>query len=336
MPPDPASLCPLPEEGTSLYLSRENGVCFLYPVGFTLRPDFSRPDTTLSLMGPMQSGDSQEKIAVSMGIAYNGPADGLDSSAYFTRWMALNYPSGSPDTASSLVSIGGLPAVQAANLPGGMIAQRGAFLVANGIKYQLALVPRPEDLPELAAAAAQVWDTVTRTLVFFPPQNTRTTVRAADVCPTPGADTRLYQSDLDGYCFLYPAGFDPAPDFPGEIVGGPLLFTDPSFGEVRTSLTLGTFGSFPGQTPRQVLEPRGDLIDAGSITDATMGGFPAVTFRNPQGPWASKQAMISVNGMIYTIVAQPFEPDSHPDGIPYLDQLWNTVAGSLAFFDPFR
>ena len=43
-----------------------------------------------------------------------------------------------------------------------------------------------------------------------------------------------------------------------------------------------------------------------------------------------------VDGFAYTIVAQPFEPEAYPDGMPYLNQVWDTVTGSLAFFDPFR
>lgn len=46
--------------------------------------------------------------------------------------------------------------------------------------------------------------------------------------------------------------------------------------------------------------------------------------------------MILVDGFIYTIVAQPFEPGRYPDGMPFLDRLWETVTGSLIFFDPWK
>ena len=45
---------------------------------------------------------------------------------------------------------------------------------------------------------------------------------------------------------------------------------------------------------------------------------------------------ILVDGFAYTIVAQPFEPERYPAGMPFLDQIWTTVTGSLAFFTPFR
>jgi hypothetical protein len=331
--PDPAASCPTPSSSSSLYLSRENGFCFLYPVGFSLEPDSQRPDEAVTLIGPVEPGTSMERIRVTLHLAYNGPADGLDSSGYAQRWFEL-YTAGSGISYSpAAASIGGQAAVILNNIPG-YITQRGAFLVANGIKYQILLLPLPGDIPALDEPTNQVWDTVTSTLVFFPPENDRVARRAADVCPAPGADTRLYQSDMDGYCFLYPAGFEPTADFPGQIAGGPVVLNDESFGDVRTSLTMGTFGSFPGQTPREVLGPRSDTID--SLEDASFGGHPAVIFRSTAGPWASKQAMILVDGFAYTIVAQPFEPERYPAGMPYLNQLWDVVTGSLAFFDPFR
>ena len=331
--PDPASACPTPGEGNSLYLSRENGFCFLYPVGFTLQPDWMRPDEALSLIGPAEPGEAMEKITVSLSLAYNGPNDGLDSAAYAGRWLGINYPDGSAPGPGDPATIGGAPAVVVNNLYG-PFPMRVGFVVANGIKYSLMLVPQPEMVLSLSEPANLVWNTVAGSLVFFPPENTRTVVRAADVCPAAGADTLLYQNDRDGYCYLYPSSFTPTPDFPGQVVGGPVVLANADFGEVRTSLTLGTFGYFPGQTPRQVLEPRGAIID--SLEDTSMGGHPAVIFRDPGGPWVSKQALIMVDSFAYTIVAQPFEPEAYPDGMPYLNQVWDTVTGSLAFFEPFK
>ena len=52
------------------------------------------------------------------------------------------------------------------DLPG-FSPQRSAFIVANDIKYKITLQPQPQDLPELAEAAQQFWDTVTQSIVFF-------------------------------------------------------------------------------------------------------------------------------------------------------------------------
>jgi hypothetical protein len=337
--PVPGTACPTATEGTTLYVNEENGFCLLYPSYFEVQPTYTdRPDEVFALIGPLLDPDAMETIAVVLTVSYNGAADGLDSAGYADKWQEL-YLAGIDPTALNVtredVAISGLPAVVLRNLPG-YGNQRGAFLVANGIKYQIALQPQPEDVPALAEHTNLVWETVTSSIVFFPPQNDRPVVRAEDVCPPETADTRLYTRLVDGYCFLYPADFEPDPAFPGAVTGGPVVGTDPDFGNVRTSLTLGTFGSFPGQTPRDVLAPRLDLIDAASVQDVTIGGYPAVIFRDPRGPWASRQAMIMVGDFAYTIVAQPWEPERWPDGIPYLDRVWDTVTGSLAFFNKWR
>src|SRR5688500_6758421 len=47
--PDHSALCPLPDASTLLYISEENGYCFLYPADFQSRPEFyiSERDVTL-------------------------------------------------------------------------------------------------------------------------------------------------------------------------------------------------------------------------------------------------------------------------------------------------
>ncbi len=75
--PDPTAQCPTPNATSSLYLSKENGFCFLYPIGFTLQPDSQRPNEALILLGPVEPGTSQERLRVTLNLAYNGPADGL-------------------------------------------------------------------------------------------------------------------------------------------------------------------------------------------------------------------------------------------------------------------
>ena len=279
--PDPASACPTPGEGNSLYISRENGFCFLYPVGFTLQPDWMRPDEALSLIGPTEPGEAMEKITVTLSLAYNGPNDGLDSAAYANRWLAINYPDGSAPGPGDPATIGGQPAVLVNNLPG-YGTQRGAFLVANGIKYSLILIPQPETVLSLTEPANLVWNTVTGSLAFFPPENARTVVRAADVCPAAGADTLLYQNDKDGYCYLYPSSFTPTADFPGQVIGGPVVLTNADFGEVRTSLTLGTFGYFPGQNsaPGARIPCRADRLAGG----CNHGRLPGGGLPQPAGP----------------------------------------------------
>lgn len=100
------------------------------------------------------------------------------------------------------------------------------------------------------------------------------------------------------------------------------------WGEIRTSLTFGIYGSFPGATARWVLAPRLDFINAGSVQDATIGGAQTVVFHGPRGPWALRQAMIVYRDVVYAIVAQPWEPERFPTGIEYLDRVqWSSSTG---------
>ena len=332
--PDPEDICPSPEEGTTLYVSKENGFCLLIPTGFSVEIDSQRPDEVLYLLGPRESDKpkTQEEISVWMTVAYNGPADGLDSAGYAQKWHKL-FAEGAPYEEQQ-VTIGGQPAVVLSNLPA-YTTKRGAFLVAHETKYQITLSPQPEDMPELAEAASRGWDVVTGSIVFFPPQNQREVRRPEQVCPTESADMRLYRDDLNGYCLLYPADFAPVPEFPGMIKGGPVL-GEWEAGEIRTYVAVGTYGYYQNQTPRQVLEPRLEFIDAASIQDTSIGGYPAVTFRSFGGPWPSRQAIIMVNGDAFTLVGEPWDPEKYPDGISHLDRLWDAITGSIAFFDPWR
>jgi len=334
--PNPEDGCPAPGEGTSLYLSKENGFCLLYPASYTAKPDDQRPDQVITLLGPRETDKpkTQEEIAISLSVAYNGPADGLDSAGYASKWYTYFAGGSNIPYDGQPISVGGQPAVMLKDLPG-FVAQRSAFVVANGNKYQVTLSPQPEDMPELAESASLGWDTVTTSIVFFPPQNQPEVRRPDQVCPKESAEMRQYRDDVNGYCFLYPADFAPDSQFPGMIKGGPVLGQWEA-GDIRTYVAAGTFGYFPEQTPRQVLEPRLDLIDAASVQDATIGGYPAVTFRSFQGPWPSRQAMIVVDGTVYTLVGEPWDPDKYPDGIPYLDKLWEAITSSMTFFDPWR
>jgi hypothetical protein len=331
--PDPLSLCPQASQDASLYYSEENGFCFLYPTYFNLNPDSERPDEAIWLLGPLQTPGSQESLRVYLVVANNGPSEELGSAGYASRWQELYQ--GSISQSGEQATIGGKPAVVLSDLPA-FSPEQSAFIVANGFKYRITLSPQEADVPELAEHIRLVWETVTNSIVFFPPNNQRKYVSASEVCPTNTSETRMFVRLIEGYCLLYPVGFEPAIDFPGQFTGGPVLFNDPDFGDVRVSLTVGTFGSLPGQTPLEVIQPRLEFIDQSSVQEVTIGGQPAVTFIDPRGPWASRQALIMYGSFAYTIVAQPWEPDSHPEGLPYRENIWNTVTVSIRFFDKWR
>jgi hypothetical protein len=275
----------------------------------------------------------QETIGVVLTVALNGLADGMDSKQYAARWLEL-FAEGE-QLQPQEATIGGLPAVVVSGLPG-YTAQLGAFIATKDSRYTIILFPQPEMVPELEENARLVWKTVTESIVFFTPQGEHYYIRPEAVCPKETDNQRLYLNIAQGYCLLYPADFKLNPQFTGRFEGGPVLGNVEGFGDVQTSLTMGSYGYWPDQNLRQVLQPRMDKVDASSLQDTKIGGHPAIIFRDLVGPWASRQAMIQVNGAVYTIVAQPFEPQRFPDGMDYLNRLWTTVTNSLEFFTSWK
>ncbi len=330
---DPLAACPLPTDGTSLYISRRNGYCFLYPVGIEISTDTAYPEQ-VGLFGRILDNGSQERPRASLYIYAYGPADGLDSAGYADKWKSMQVLMDEPPREERMVD--GTNAIILKNLPS-FFGEQSAFLVIHDFKYRISLMPDPEMVPDLAPDLAAMWESVLSSIHFFPAEGEFPLVRAADVCPVENADQRVMINELEGYCFAYPIDFTPIPDFIGRVEGGPILDNVEGFGDVRTSITVGTFGRFIDSTPRDVISSRLDLIDASSIMDTTLGGYPAVVYRNPQGPWAARNAVIVLaDGSVYTIVAQPLEPERWPAGIEFFDRMWNTVTTTLQFFTPFR
>lgn len=337
--PDPSALCPTATEGTALYVSVENGFCFLYPAHLTLGLDQFRPDEVVHLVGAPADPHAMETVAVNLTVAYNGPADGLDSAQYADTWIELNAQGIGGDAPGieplqESTTIGGQPGVLIDDLPA-MFSQRGLFIVVNGVKYLITLQPRPEAVAELTQEATEAWETVTGSLTFFPPQNTRTVVRPADVCPTATTDSTLWVNLVGGYCLLHPATFAPDPAFPVSIVGGPDLGAVEGFERVRASFTVGYY-QLGEQNPEQLLQPMSDQIDPNSIMTTTINGYPAVVYDFIGGPWRQRNAQIVVDDMVYTFVAQPWDANLFPQALPDVEQVWRMASESIAFFDPWR
>lgn len=327
------SACPQAAEGTTLYVSTDNGFCFLYPSSLELGDDPSYPGEAVQLLGSPADPTAMETVALNLGVANNGPADGLDSAGYASAWLAANAPG--LDLPRTPATIGGQPAMLVENVPS-MWSGRSAFIVANGTKYRINLQPQPQDVPELADAGTQVWDTLTQSIVFFPPQKPRSVVRPQDVCPAVTADTKLLINEGSGYCLLYPADFDLDPNMLGAIVGGPELGPFADFPSLRASLTVG--GAYPlaGKAPEQVLQPGPDNIDPNSVAPTTIAGYPAVTYDFVTGPWGQRNAAVVVGDRYYTFVVQPWDAGRFPQALSDVQRLWQTASESLAFFDPWR
>ncbi len=331
---DVAANCPTAGEGTILYTSLEEGYCLLYPDFLEEEPSFDITEEGLYLLGPLHDSTAMETFRLYLIIEQNGPAEGMGSVQYAQKWVEF-FATG-VNLESENVSIGGQPAVVYYGLPAYGPGEQSAYIVANGFRYRIILSPQAGTVPDMDAMAQQVWETVTGSMVFFPPQSERQYVRPEDVCPQATSDYKQYTHHTDGYCLLYPAEFEEADDFPGQFVGGPVLEYGTAWGDVRSSLTLGTFGSFPDETIMEVFDPRREFVDAASILETTIAGYPAVVFRDTRGPWASRNAMIKVGDSVYTIINQPWEPERYPDGVAALNRLWDSVTGSLVFFDPWR
>ena len=330
---DPVERCPTASAGTTQYINQANGICFLYPSNLTLDDDMFRPDEIVHLVGERVSQGGMDSVAVDLSIAYNGPADGLDSTQYAQTWVELNLQGLDPQQRAT--SIGGQAAVIIDELPG-MIGRRAAFLIANGVKYQIVLMPRPEEVPQLTEEATLAWETVTQSIVFFPAQNTRTVVRPDDVCPTATADSKLVLDLVGGYCLLYPADFAPNPEFPGTIVGGPELGPYGDFPSVRVSLAVGTY-ELESQSRDQGLQPMSEQIDPASVMNTTISGYPAVVYDFTGGPWRQRNAQIVVDGnVVYTFVAQPWDAEKFPQALADVERLWTQVSESVAFFDKWH
>ncbi len=332
---DPTAVCPSATGELALHLDPNNGVCFLYPAHYEVADGFERPDRVVTLLGPTSEPIGQKAFAVILAVEHNGPDEGMTAVSYADRALQqFNMPT---EGGREEITIAGEPAIVQRNLPGAFVSERRAYLVANGERYVVSLIPEVGDILDLVEESEFAWGTLLDSLVFFPPQDPPDYVSADAVCPSPGADTRLLLDIVDGFCYLYPSDYAEDPDLPDRIVGGPVLGSVEGFDNVRTSLTLGTFGTFPDSTPREVLEPRlGINTDPATVEDLEIGGWPAVVFRSTGGPWDSRNAIIVVDGYVYTIVNQPWEPERWPEGIVWLDRLWDSVTGSVAFFTRWR
>jgi hypothetical protein len=338
---DPLAACPQPTAGTQLYVNLDNGFCLLYPDGFSVQAGLGVPALpVVNITGPqvITPGPKQQEGSFNAGMSINrnGPTDGLDSQAYAAQWLERFAPS--MNLPQEQITIGGIPAIRVHNLPsyGSLL---GAFVVSPYARYTFNLSPEPQySDPALAEQANNLWDTVTNSLVFFQPKKDMGYVPSANVCPQPATGETGYINQVDGYCMVFPSDYREDPTFPGRIIGGPILGSTADFPDVQTNLMVGTFGISNGMAPRDYLAqlPKG-YFDPASVTDLTIGGAPAVVYNNLAGPWRSRNAYIVLpSGDVYTIVSQPDDPTLFPEGIPYLNKLFNPVVMSLKFFTPWR
>lgn len=328
--PASAANCPTPTASARLYTSEAEGWCFLYPAALTPQETPARPHEATFLSAPLDP-TAMESMVVRLTASANGPADGMSSGHYASAWLDLNMPGRDP--LEQFIEIDGQQAVVLDNLPG-YGPEQGAFIVANDRRYQIIVSPQIADAGEMAQLAQETWDTVTQSLVFFPPQADYSIIRPQEVCPTASGDATLHTNLRDGFCLLLPAGFAVDPDFTQRFIGGPEMGPVADFGSVRPSLAVAPF-AIGGQT-EAALAPISDQIDPASVVSTTIAGNPAVVYDFTGGPWRQRSAQILVGDSIYTIVAQPWDATLFPQGMADIERLWQGVVDSLAFFTPWR
>jgi hypothetical protein len=103
---------------------------------------------------------------------------------------------------------------------------------------------------------------------------------------------------------------------------------------VRVSLTVAS-EPLGDRSPDEALHFIGEQIDPASVTETTIGGYPAVIFDFTGGPWRQRNARILVDDRIYTFVGQPWDADLFPQALADVERLWNMASESIAFFDPW-
>ncbi|MBN1426967.1 MAG: hypothetical protein JXB07_01200 [Anaerolineae bacterium] len=335
---NPTAACPQAGEGTSAYLNREAGFCFLYPAELSLPPGDGRASDSVGLYGPPFPPDSMEPASVSLTVTYTGPAVYVsDSAEYADRWLDIlmgEYPD-KPQPEPTLVN--GREAVMMRNLPG-WSPIRTVFVVANGHQYTISVSPELGLITDLDPLARQTWDTVTDSIVFFEPTLVKEIVKSEDVCPQATAETQMRINLAHGFCFLAPVDATPDPLFltSGFEIGP--TGTHPEFSEVRVSLVIGTYGPASGATnPRDAAQgPLSSGVDLDTIQDITIDGRSAITYIDTDGPWWHRLAVVIANDTVYTINMNPYDQQQYPSMIPDADRLWETVISSLAFFTPFE
>jgi hypothetical protein len=332
----PPPECPEAGDGAALYVSEESGYCFLYPDQFMPSADWPRYQPGSITLTPSRHYPAEMPYFF-IQVMYTGQAvEVADAQAYADTWQAVHNRPGVILTTED-VMVGGQPAVMIPDLRGGFVADdpyldRTAFVVAGGQKYRIAMQHGISWGRAFELEAQSAWEMVTGTLTFFPPAAVQETVTAEAACPQPGEDTRLYVNQVFGYCYLYPADFEPFPEVTYGFTTGPVLDVVEGM-EVRSVFVVGTSGVADSLTLDEVAAQQGEDY---LIQETVIGGRPALTYLDLTAiPGPIRTGHVLANGLVYTIWASPYDADRYPQTVAALDRIWEMAAGSMAFFSPF-
>lgn len=175
-----------------------------------------------------------------------------------------------------------------------------------------------------------------------PEQPTVTPVDPAAICPQAGDGTLAYINQEAGFCFLYPDDLNPPPgDGPATdsagLYGPP--FPPDSMEPAAVALTV-TYTS-PAVYVSNAAEYAGKWADVylaeypvkPEPEPISINGQQAVMMRNLPGRIDNRTAFVVANGHQYTISLAP-EIGMITELDPLAQETWDTVTGSIVFFEP--
>lgn len=147
-----------------------DGYCFSYPEGFestqltdglvTIEPIISESDS----IDQAAAVDGQP-VSVQLTVVNLGQVDGRTANDLaqerFAQFAASDF-----EMEWGKVLLDGEEAITVESRPG-LLLTRKAFVVANGVGYELTLSPLDESMPEMAAEAEALWQEVVQNLSFY-------------------------------------------------------------------------------------------------------------------------------------------------------------------------
>jgi Tol biopolymer transport system component len=151
-------------EGTSLYVNPIDGYCLRHPARF--RVDDVYPPGIANLYGPPLDPHSLEPLAAGSALLVEGPAGDPTLSQAVDAWLERR-GAGPPIRRDEGV-LGGQPA-ELVEYQGSYTRVRVVFALYESRLYALSFYPDGEQFPRVAADVDALWETVTASFAFLPP-----------------------------------------------------------------------------------------------------------------------------------------------------------------------
>lgn len=157
-------------------------------------------------------------------------------------------------------------------------------------------------------------------------------------CVLQGDGDALFFDPQLGFCFRYPRTFaigDVLADPAAVGVYGPPLDDNP-VEPVFVGLNIVIDGAADGQAAAEFAANairEANVGNSVTISEITIGGFPAEVVEGLPGRTGNRQAFLVANDTIYVFVLYPVD-DTFPAAQADIDLVWPLVTGSFAFLTP--